>query len=908
MPAINFPSSPTPYQIYSDGTNSWQWNGTAWEAFTPNITSISLTDVTYDGGSATVTESVFLVSSSTIGGFPYAGDASIIGKLTTTDNIIAPLLVGTASFATNIFSAIEYSSSNDPSVTTNPTRNNSLWLNTASGQMFVNSDRTSNANEWVNLSTGSNVAPGNTFYSFVTASVQKIVSGTIVPLSLQLKDRFNKALNINTGQSAAITGSDGAYTSTIYSASGIFTASVTGPNKVTGSFTVSGSIGGTLLTPITFTIVDPSSLYALGTILSGSGASGSGGPQRVSTLVTWDSASTNGANTLANTVDGTLYSWGSNPNLLGGGTTVASTTTAIRVGTGSFSSSVWTQHSIGQNHAAAIRNDGTLWTWGDNHSGSLGVSISSSNIPIRVGTESNWVGVSCGLNYTLALKTDTTLWGAGANSEGQLGVGDFNDKFTFTQVYGNNWSPRIFAGGLRTSYAIKNNGTLFAWGSRGTGFLASNASAIPDGIVSTGAVTSSRFPSQESSGSTNWVTVIPPRLNDNVPFLSATTRYSPGNYWRLDTSRTEDICVFGITSNNRLYQWGNVTYLNTGSVIITGEANNQNNTISVIYTGSASPRIDNFISASANIHRIKGLVYEVDRTGSLNVFGFVSGADPKDGDGNASSLAPESLRLYSGYGRTSPRSATISNLFDEQKFNWINSGSLNHDLGGTVGNTKFNFEGKKYRASSFHNWKSFAKVTAWVSSTTASLFILGKISGSSYPSASGTPSSPSFFYFTGSSTPQLAYISFTNTLDDAEIQISSSYPNATGSSFVTYIAPSSSRAYIAPPSYSVNIRHDLRYIKNGIPSLTTSSVTANYCVGSGGIVSFTCVNGEVINSIANGACGQSNSNIGCSFATCSAQYTYNSAPCTNLGYTGGTYYYYSVGGCSTDPEIAECYY
>ena len=88
MPAINFPSSPTPYQIYSDGTNSWQWNGTAWEAFTPNITSVSLTDVTYDGGSATVTESVFLVSSSTIGGFPYAGDASIIGKLTTTDNIM----------------------------------------------------------------------------------------------------------------------------------------------------------------------------------------------------------------------------------------------------------------------------------------------------------------------------------------------------------------------------------------------------------------------------------------------------------------------------------------------------------------------------------------------------------------------------------------------------------------------------------------------------------------------------------------------------------------------------------------------------------------------------------------------------------------------------------------------------
>jgi len=578
---------------------------------------------------------------------------------------------------------------------------------------------------------------------------------------------------------------------------------------------------------------------------------------------------------------------------------------------------MWVQHSIGLNHAAAIRNDGTLWTWGDNHSGSMGVAVSSSNIPIQVGTDSNWVQVSCGLNYTLALKTDTTLWGVGANSEGQLGVGDLSDKLVFTQVLGNNWSPRIFAGGLRTSYAIKNNGTLWAWGSRGNFTLLSinppTGSAIPDGITTgTGLSSASRFPSQESSGSTNWVTVIPPRLNDNVPFLSSSTPLV-GNYYQLLTDRTEDICVIGV-AGNRLYQWGNVTYLNGNNPQMTGTTGYFSNTIKVEYTGSASPRIDNFITASANIHRIKGLIYEVDSTGSLNVFGFVSGANSMVGTygSDTASRPPEALGLYGGYGATLPATGPASSLFDEQRFNWISRGIVNHDINGIAGIAKVNFDRKKYRASSFHNWKSFAKVTAWSAGTSASLFILGKISGSSYPSASGTPSSPSFVYYTGSSypytTPQFAFIQFTNTLDDAEIQISSSYPNATGSSFVTYITPSSSRAYIAPPSYSVNIRHDLRYIKNGIPSSTTSSVTANYCPGNGGIISYRCVSGQVVNSVANGACGQSDSGIGCSFATCSFQYNFNSGQCTDLGYNGGTYYFDSIGECSANFDVSQCYY
>ena len=911
MPAINFPSSPTPYQIYSDGTNSWQWNGTAWEAFTPNITSISLTDVTYDGGSATVTESVFLVSSSTIGGFPYAGDASIIGKLTTTDTIIAPLLVGTSSYATNIFSAIEYSSSNDPSVTTNPTRNNSLWLNTASGQMFVNSDRTSNANEWLNLSTGSNVAPGNTFYSFVTASVLKVVSGAVTPLLVQLKDRFNKTLNINTGQTIAITGSDGAYTSTVYSASGIFTSSVTGPNKVTGSFTVSGSINGTLLTPITLTIVEPQTLHASGLngtsgtngIPSSSGLNGNssqfigtGGPQRVSAVNTWDSASTNGKNTLATTIDGRLYAWGEIGSLFGTGsfnTSSGGSATPTLVGTGSLTSSVWVQHSIGFEHAAAIRYDGTLWTWGLSVSGALALGpVASASIPTQVGTDNNWVQVSCGADCTLAVKSNSTLWAAGANSHAQLGVGDSGSRTLFTQVPGDNWSPRIFAAPLRTSYAIKNNGTMFAWGWRG--FMQNSyveSSLVPDGISQENSGQSKLIaytPVQESSGSTKWVTVIPSR---------GTSLGNLGYDQGLEYNAS-----YGV-AGNRFYGWGYPSQQFLFNRVPGGGGGNPT-------TGSKNPIIEDFITASANIYLVGRSIYEIDSTGSLNIWG-----------------SPSSSVDETPYGITLPKATTIAGLITTPQQAQLNYGvsSEARNYYWHTGSAKI--QGEKYRVTSNYNWKTFAQGTVRVrnSNTTPALLLTsGKISGSSFPTASGAPTNISFAIFTGSSnneTPKFAYIEFSSSRDDAEIQVSSSYPNATGSQFVTYVGPATTRAYISPPSYSINIKHDLRYFKNGGESPTTASITANYCPGNTALLSGSCFNGQFTPITANGSCGATVGTATCNggtqvdvFTSCSAQYTFSqtSGPCTDYGFTGGTYYQdvYTSVSCTyyPSPDFSGCYY
>ena len=88
-------------------------------------------------------------------------------------------------------------------------------------------------------------------------------------------------------------------------------------------------------------------------------------------------------------------------------------------------------------HTAAVRSDGTLWSWGYNLYGQLGDGTTTSrSIPVQIGTATNWREVATGYYHTIALKTDGTLWSWGYNSDGQLGngVSDTAVHPTATQV------------------------------------------------------------------------------------------------------------------------------------------------------------------------------------------------------------------------------------------------------------------------------------------------------------------------------------------------------------------------------------------------------------------------------------------------------------------------------------------
>src|SRR5207302_6347348 len=82
-------------------------------------------------------------------------------------------------------------------------------------------------------------------------------------------------------------------------------------------------------------------------------------------------------------------------------------------------------------HTVALRNDGTVWEWGNNHAGQLGNgSTTDFNTPVQVlgpsrtGSLTGITAIAAGYEHTTALKNDSTVWDWGDNSFGRLGVGN----------------------------------------------------------------------------------------------------------------------------------------------------------------------------------------------------------------------------------------------------------------------------------------------------------------------------------------------------------------------------------------------------------------------------------------------------------------------------------------------------
>ncbi len=104
--------------------------------------------------------------------------------------------------------------------------------------------------------------------------------------------------------------------------------------------------------------------------------------------------------------------------------------------------------SAGERHACAIATDGSLWCWGDNYAGKLGIGNEiDKRCPTLVGNDTSWQIVSAGSGQTCGIKKDNTLWCWGLNYSGKLGIGveetDPNNQETFrytsSQKVGENW-------------------------------------------------------------------------------------------------------------------------------------------------------------------------------------------------------------------------------------------------------------------------------------------------------------------------------------------------------------------------------------------------------------------------------------------------------------------------------------
>jgi hypothetical protein len=139
------------------------------------------------------------------------------------------------------------------------------------------------------------------------------------------------------------------------------------------------------------------------------------------------------------------------------------------------SASDWSMVTSGIMHSIALKTNGTIWTWGCNAVGDYGQlgRTGDKTQPGPVGTQSDWSLITAGGYHTAAIKTNGTLWVWGRNDFGQLGLGYTTDSNnpprgvpTPTQVgTTSDWSA-VAAGGGFFAYtlALKTNGSLWAWG------------------------------------------------------------------------------------------------------------------------------------------------------------------------------------------------------------------------------------------------------------------------------------------------------------------------------------------------------------------------------------------------------------------------------------------------------------
>jgi len=188
---------------------------------------------------------------------------------------------------------------------------------------------------------------------------------------------------------------------------------------------------------------------------------------RIGNETDWISIAVGSHHNLALKSDGTLWGWGENIyGELGDGTSGRSDawrSTPIRSAPGNG----WKQAAVGGSHSVALKKDGTLWAWGNNWAGQLGIGSTNRVVSeaVQVGSATNWVKVWAGLLETVAQQSDGSLWFWGDNPDPaipQSGPGASNILSPTRVSTDTNWVDVGF--GPWTVLAIKSEGTLWAWG------------------------------------------------------------------------------------------------------------------------------------------------------------------------------------------------------------------------------------------------------------------------------------------------------------------------------------------------------------------------------------------------------------------------------------------------------------
>jgi len=195
-------------------------------------------------------------------------------------------------------------------------------------------------------------------------------------------------------------------------------------------------------------------------------------PKQVGSLTNWSKVDALGSfSCMAIKTDGTLWTWGNNGDgRLGLGNTT-NYSSPKQVGSDTNWASIPSYGGRSRFAAAAIKTNGTLWTWGAGNYGTLGQGNTTSySSPKQVGAGTTWAKIANMYAGFTAVKTDGTLWTWGRNQQGQLGLGDTTNRSSPVQVGAlTNWA--IPVGGYYFNGCIKTDGTFWSWGRNNYGQL-----------------------------------------------------------------------------------------------------------------------------------------------------------------------------------------------------------------------------------------------------------------------------------------------------------------------------------------------------------------------------------------------------------------------------------------------------
>lgn len=253
-------------------------------------------------------------------------------------------------------------------------------------------------------------------------------------------------------------------------------------------------------------IKEDGSLWSWGINTSGQLGIGSTTPSRSCSPIqeytssTWLDVHTSDGGVFAIKNDNTLWSWGRNTCgelLLGYACTVRECSPVQE-----YTSSNWIDVSGYGSYHNGIKTNGTLWSWGYGNGAMFGIGLDSSVLPYNFQylspvqectSSSTWCTASSSLYSVYALKTDGTLWAWGDVTANPIG----SCRCTPTQELSSSTNWKEVNGGTVNGHAIKTDGTLWSWGGVGDS----------TGTIGDGTLFSSSTPKQEFYSATNWFKV-----------------------------------------------------------------------------------------------------------------------------------------------------------------------------------------------------------------------------------------------------------------------------------------------------------------------------------------------------------------------------------------------------------------